>query len=452
MRLRTLIVAVTALAAACSPASGSRSAAVPTGSPAASPSAPTSAAISTSTSAAPSSAVPPSVATSRVVHIGISLPLSADGSGPADAVRDAVLLAIGDAGRTAPIAGLTVEPVVLDHTVNGTDDPTKGTADIMSLVADPTVLGVVGPFNSYIAQRQIPLSSAAQLIQCSPATTDPTLTKGDIARELRQGADVAFLRLAVTDDEIAPAIADYAATVLHAKRAFVVDDGASYGTDLDSSFSARFVADGGQVVGRRVTDFHQSDYSTTLAQGARLHPDVVMFGGVTAPDGDTSAGAAILRSQMPAAGLGGVPLVGGPSLATDDGQPGSLLAIAGAAAKGTYLVDPTPGDYPGRAAFSASFRAAYGHDPDPYAAPGYACAQVILAAIATAARSGGPTREAVRAAATAPGTTVHTILGAVGFDADGDTKSPTVTVYRADPTAGGGKGAWVADRTLVVRP
>jgi len=446
MRLRTLVVAVIVVsAAACSPASN-----VPSGSPAASGSAAASATVAAV--ASPSTAVARPAATSRVVHIGISLPLSADGTRPADAVRDAALLAIRDAARNAPIPGITVEPIVLDHTAFGADDPTKGTADMMSLVADPTVLGVVGPFNSYIAQRQIPLSSAAHLVQCSPATTDPDLTKGAVASQSRQGAPVAFLRLAVTDDEIAPAIADYTATTLHAKRAFVIYDGASYGGALADAFSTRFIADGGQVVARRTTDFHQSDYSVTLAQGARYHPDVVMFGGVTAPDGDTSAGAAVLRHQMPAAGLGGVPLVGGPSLAAGDGQAGSLLAIAGTAAKGTYLVDPTPSDYPGEEAFVASFKAAYGHEPDPYAAPGYACTQVILAALATAARAGDLTREAVRAAATATGSSVDTILGAVSFDADGDTTTPTLTAYRADPTAGGGKGRWVVDRSIVEHP
>ena len=53
------------------------------------------------------------------------------------------------------------------------------------------------------------------------------------------------------------------------------------------------------------------------------------------------------------------------------------------------------------------------------------------------------TREAVRAAAVDPATTFETVLGAVKFDADGDTNQKIISLYTVDLTAADGKGDWV---------
>ena len=438
------------LAAACSlvllAACGSSSSPAPTPPvPTTSPNPPS----ASTTPGTPSSPPPSSVS---AVKIGITLPLTADGSGPTNDVRDGVLLAIKDANAKGLIPGVAIGSVVLDHTVDGADDLDKGVADIQALVADPSVVGVVGPFNSYIAAGQIPLSNQAGLLQCSPSTSNPDLTKGDPGSQLRPSGAVNFLRLSATDDDVVIGVADFAANVLHAKRALVIDDSAGYGIGLADGFTSRFTADGGTVVKRVTTDFHATDYSTVLSAGAKLHPDVVMFGGVTAPDGDTAAGAAVLRHQMAHAGLAGVPLVGGTSLQDQDGTDGSLIAIAGPAAVGTYGAEVTAADFPARAAFDAEFAAAYGHEPDPYAGPGYACAQLILRAVAAAAAKGTVTRDAVRSAAVAPNMPVDTIMGPVSFDAVGDITAPVITITTVDPKANGGSGGWIVARQMAVGP
>jgi ABC-type branched-subunit amino acid transport system substrate-binding protein len=83
--------------------------------------------------------------------------------------------------------------------------------------------------------------------------------------------------------------------------------------------------------------------------------------------------------------------------------------------------------------------------PD-WAAAAYACTQVILASLEAAAEDGPSAdelREAVRAHAVDPGNRYETVLGTVGFDANGDSTQQMISFYRVDPEAADGAGDWV---------
>jgi hypothetical protein len=72
--------------------------------------------------------------------------------------------------------------------------------------------------------------------------------------------------------------------------------------------------------------------------------------------------------------------------------------------------------------------------------------EVILAAVRDVAKVGaseGSLRDAVRANAVDPTKRRETVLGTIGFDANGDSLQQFVTFYRVDPSAAGGKGDWV---------
>jgi branched-chain amino acid transport system substrate-binding protein len=400
---------------------------------------------STSPSVPPTLSSSPAAILGPIVRIGISLPLEADVASGPDAVRDGALLAIADANARGLVKGVTIDPVILDHKSPGGNDLAKAVEDIQTVIRDPTVVGVVGPFQSYVARGQIPLSNAAGLIQCTPSASDPTLTKGPEGQELRVSRpnEVAFLRLGPTDDDVGPGLADFAANTLHARRAFVVDDSGAYGISLANAFGARFQTDAGTVVGRQTTAQDATDYSKVVAAGVALQPDVALFGGVNASGGNGASGAAAFRRAMAAVGLGAVPLLGGDGFKDSDTAGKSLIDLAGRAAVGTYSADLVPGDYPGKARVDAAFRQAYGRGAPPYAGPGYACAQVIIQAIATAAAKGSITRADVRADAADTAATFATVIGSIRFDAAGDVTSPRISVDTVDLKANGGAGAWV---------
>ena len=72
--------------------------------------------------------------------------------------------------------------------------------------------------------------------------------------------------------------------------------------------------------------------------------------------------------------------------------------------------------------------------------------QVILASLHAIAADGldaDGLREALRAYAVDPDHRFETIIGTLGFDANGDSTQQVVSFYRVDPEAADGAGDWV---------
>lgn len=379
-----------------------------------------------------------SAGSGKVIKIGITLPLSGSSLASAGPARDGALLAI----KQFKLDGYTVETVVLDHAVNGVHDPQQGAKDMTTLVGTEGVVGVVGPFNSSVAKVQIPISNEAGLLQCSPANTNPDLTKGDPGKELRaKNPDkINYIRVATTDDIQGPAVAQFGFKK-GLKTVAIIDDTETYGKGLADAFSAEWEKLGGTVVGREGAPKGTSDYTAILTKFAASNPDAVFYGGVTA------TGGGLVRKQMAQAGLdpAKVAYLGGDGIQDGLGSTaGSFINIAGADAVNSYSSVAAIHDIPDAAKFAEAYKAEYKVDPGAYSASGYACAQIILASIATAAKAGDVTKEAVRAAATNTSSSFDTVLGKVSFDAVGDTTQKIISLYSVDMTAGSDKsGDWV---------
>jgi branched-chain amino acid transport system substrate-binding protein len=368
-----------------------------------------------------------STSSGKTIKIGISLPLSGSSLASAGPARDGALLAI----KEFTLAGYTIETVVLDHAVNGVHDPQQGAKDMTSLVSDAAVMGVVGPFNSAVAKVQIPISNEAGILQCSPANTNPDLTKGDPGLQLRakNPTKINYVRVAATDDIQGPAVATYGFTKLGLKKVAIIDDTETYGKGIADAFAAEWTKLGGEVVGREGAPKGTTDYTAILTKFKDAAPDAVFYGGVTA------TGGGLVRKQMPQVGLGTIAYLGGDGI--QDGPKsvdGSFINIAGDAAADSFSSVAAIAEYPGKADFETKYKAAYGVAAGAYSASGYACAQVVLDAIKTAATKGDVTRENVRAAGVDTNTTFQTVLGPVKFDAVGDTNQKIISLYKVDMT------------------
>jgi branched-chain amino acid transport system substrate-binding protein len=372
------------------------------------------------------------------LKIGITLPLSGSAAASAEPARKGAELAIKD----FKLNGYTVKTTVLDHAVNGVHDPQQGAKDMTSLVGDSTVVGAVGPFNSSVAKVQIPISNEAGLLQCSPSNTNPDLTKGDAGKELRaKNPDkINYVRVATTDDIQGPAVAQYGYNTLGLKKVAIVDDTETYGKGIADAFAAEWEKLGGTVVGREGAPKGTTDYTAILTKFKDAAPDAVFYGGVT------STGGGLVRKQMPQVGLGDIPYLGGDGIQDGPGTTdGSFINIAGEAAANSFSSVAAIAEYPGQADFAAKYKAAYNEEPGAYSASGYACAQILLKAIETAASKGDVTRESVRLAGIDPATTFETVLGPVKFDAVGDTNQKIISLYKVDLASAGGKGDWTFD-------
>ena len=360
------------------------------------------------------------------VKIGVDLPLSGAELPNGDPTLKGVELAI----KENPVPGFTVTTNVKDDALNGKHDPQTGATNIGQLVTDTSVFAVVGPFNSNVATAEIPVSNAAGLIQCSPANTNPTLTKGASAVALRatNPTKIAYVRVATTDDIQGQAGADIAYTVAGAKTAYVVDDTETYGKGLADQFVASFTALGGTITGRDgVGASGQSDFTALLTAAKAKNPQFVYFGGVTA------TGGGLLRKQMVQNGMGSIPFGGGDGISDGSAATASsFLNVAGADGDvNTYMTVAAVHDIPDAAKFTADYKAAYGVEPGAYSASGYACAQIYLQALA-ATKSAD--REQIRAYVTTTANKFDTVLGTISFDANGDTSQHVISEYKFDPT------------------
>jgi ABC-type branched-subunit amino acid transport system substrate-binding protein len=148
---------------------------------------------------------------------------------------------------------------------------------------------------------------------------------------------------------------------------------------------------------------------------------------------------------MRAAGRGSTPFLSWDGILDGSGATdGSYLHRTGAAAPGScsgQTAIPPP-----RADFVEAYRARFREEPDQYAAAAYACMQVVLASLAAIAEVGADAselREALRAHAVDPDRRYGTVVGTIGFDANGDSTQQVVSLLRVDPAAADGAGDWV---------
>ena len=379
----------------------------------------------TATSAATSaSSAAAGGASGGTITIGIDLPLSGADASDGRPTANGALLAIEQAQQRGIGKGkFTLKASLLDDAVQGKHDPAAGAQNVKTFISDPTVLAMIGPFNSNVAKSQIPLTNDAQLAQISPSAVSDGLTVGRDARALRSAHpdSNAFFRVCTRDANQGAALANFAKK-LGWKKAYVVDDDETYGKDLADVYARKVANLGVTVLGHEHITANQQDFKALLTKAKALAPDVVFFGGTT------STGGALIRRQMGDVGMSAVPFEGGDGISDQE-----FINVAGPMANGTYytVAAPDVSKLPSAKAFVAQYRQRFGSAPGPYSANAYAAAQVAIAAIdkaITEERGGMPTRaEVLREVA---GTHISTPIGTIGFDRNGDTTSPIVSLIR----------------------
>ena len=390
------------------------------------------------------SAPPASADTSKgTVKIAIELPLQGSELAASQPIINGIRLAIKDAGGAAGGYAVTQpQDAVFDDAVNGAHDPQQGAKNMTTIASDPDIVAVIGPLNSSVALTQIPVSNEAELFQCSPANTNPDLTKGAPAQQIRPaGKPNNYIRVVTTDDVQGPAAATYIFKTLGKKSVFIIDDTETFGKGVADAFEAQFTKEGGTVVDHVGVPKTTTDYASIMTQAAAQKPESIYFGGVTA-----TGGARILKAAV-AAGLADIPYVGPDGI--NDGSAStqnSFLNIAAADAKNSFSTLAGIGDFPAKADFDAKYLAEYGQAATGYAGMGYACAQIVLDAIgragATSPADMTALKVAVRDAGTATDVTYKTILGDITFDANGDTSQKIISIYAFDPAGAEGAGDW----------
>jgi branched-chain amino acid transport system substrate-binding protein len=299
------------------------------------------------------------------------------------------------------------------------------------------VLGVIGPLNSDVALKEIPVANQYGLALISPANTSPELTKGTEALQLRSAHpdQITYFRVCTTDDVQGPAGADYEYQQLKARKAYVVDDSNTFGRGLADEWSREFSSNGGRILAHQHVIAEGADYGAIAAAIKAAHPDIVFFGG------ESATGGGKLRIALVAAGLAGVPYASGDGIQNQE-----YFSIAGVNADNSYAtVAAVNADaLPSAGQFVKSYRATVRTPLGAYAANAYAAAQALINAIAEASaddKGAIPSRAEVLAKLRAT-KDLSTVIGRFSFDENGDTSEHIISIYRAQ----GGKWNFIYQR------
>jgi branched-chain amino acid transport system substrate-binding protein len=361
------------------------------------------------------------------ITIGVDLPLSGADASDGVPTANAVKLAIKDANDGKLVPGFSLAVDVRDDAVNGVHDPAKGAANFKAFVDDATDLGVIGPLNSNVAQTLIPMSNANTLALISPANTSPELTKGTQALALRKAhpIEITYFRDCPTDDVQGSAGATFAYQTLGARRAYVMDDNATFGRGIADQWASQFRSEGGTIVGHLHARPHQTDFSDMIRAASAAGVDIVFFGG------ESSTGAAAARKQMAGTALARTPYESGDGI-----QNQQFLDVAGSEAENSYatVAAANAANLPTADTFMKEYQTAYGQSAGAYSATAYVATTVLVEAIAHSVQANGgkmPSREQVLDQLRAT-PNFSTILGLFSFDQNGDTTLKIVSIWKVE--------------------
>jgi branched-chain amino acid transport system substrate-binding protein len=360
-----------------------------------------------------------SSASASTVTIGVDAPLTGPLSALGLGIKNSVDLAIKTANKTNEVPGITFQTSVMDDKAS----PQQGQQDATSLVADNNVVGVVGPLNSGVAVSMQKIFDDANLVEVSPANTNPSLTQGPAwasgnkARQFKS-----YFRTATTDAIQGPFAAQFAYSTLNKKKVFLVDNKLTYGVGLVATFKDEFTKLGGTVAGQDHVTSGASDYSSTVTAIKSSGADFVYFGGEY-PD------VAPLTKQLKSAG-DNIPVIGG-----DGMYDPTYIKLAGDKAEGDYAtsVGAPVETLSSATQFIANYKA--GGYTDPYAAYGgysYDSAWAIIEAVkAVVSANNGKLpanpRQAIENAMAQ--VNFQGVTGQVSFDQYGDATNKQLTVY-----------------------
>jgi len=330
--------------------------------------------------------------------IGVDVQLTGPEAAQGKAVLDAVNRVV-EAEYHGRIEGLPLTVRQFDDSANGRRDPAQGRRNLERMLADSTLVGLVGPLSSDVAEAEIPIANAAHLVLVSPGATNGCLTKSlptciTPPADLRPSGLNDFFRVVATDDLEPFALLQYATSTLHATHFAVGSDGQDYGKVARAGFEAALKKAG--LTAATTAEFDPASQTATdafLAEAKTAGADAVFFGGRDA------GGACKVRLRMQAPFGTTAPFLGESGISGD-----GCLKDAAAMAPGVYSVTAGMGP-PTRLAETA--------------------ARVLLHALTSSVKAAGgnvPNREDVRAAV-ARSTDPR-------FDSNGDTGERVFTVFQ----------------------
>ncbi|MFZ1684663.1 MAG: branched-chain amino acid ABC transporter substrate-binding protein [Candidatus Zixiibacteriota bacterium] len=337
----------------------------------------------------------------KVVKVALVCPLTGDDAAHGQGMKRGFTLAIEDANAAKKLGDIKIEMVAFDDR----SDPKEAVTIANQIISDPQIIGVVGHLNSGCSIPASQIYNKRNLVQITPASTNPKLTQ--------QGFKNVF-RICGTDDVQGSFCALYAFDTLKYTNVAIIHDKTAYGLGLAEEFQKSYLATGGQVISFDGIDRGDKDFKALITRIKSSSPQMVFFGGLYAEGG-------LISKQMKELGLA-VPLMGGDGILTNE-----FPRIGGSSTEGDLatMVGYPPQKLPDAADFLARYAVRFpGEDVQPYDPLTYEAAMLLLTAYINAGQDKEKLIPAVAAIE------YKGILGATSFSENGDSKNKLVSMNR----------------------
>lgn len=326
------------------------------------------------------------------------------------------------------INGMTLQYQACDDSTAqaGTWDSATCSANANAYAQDPSVIGVLGTFNSGCAELEIPVLNRApggSVAMVSPANTWPGLTQktktpGEPNKYYPTGSRN-YARVVAADNFQGPALA-LTAQKLGVKSVYILDDKQAYGLGV-----ATYFRDAAKKLGIQIKGFAAyntktgTNYQALMQQIGATHPDAIMVGGLVCENGGQ-----LIKDKVSVLG----PNTKVKLLLPDGFTTQSTIDEAGAAnAEGLYasVAGVPPDQLKGAGAtFVSQFNSTYNPDAlDPYTPYAAAAAQVLLNAIAASDGSRADIAKHLFGVQV-----TDSVLGSFAIDQNGDTNQGSMTI------------------------
>ena len=334
--------------------------------------------------------------------IGFQGPLSGDNSALGINEDDGVKLAVDEANARGDLP-FTLK--VAEGDDQGTPDQAPAAAQ--KLIADSSVVAVVGPAFSGATKASAGLYAQSKLVTVSPSATNPTLTDP-------KNGFTAFLRGAPNDNMQGHGMAEFLAKKIKAKTVSVVDDKTDYGVGLAEVARNELKAAGVTVVNDSVPQ-KTPDYTTAATKVVNAHPDALIYAGYYAD-------LAPFAKKLKDAGFKGVGISG------DGSKDDKFVQLAGPAAESWYLTCPCTDATKEQNTkdFAAAYQKKFGVAAGTYSGEAYDITNMIIGEMKKLGKD--VTRDKLLAALRTAD--YQGLTKEFSFDANGEFKGKNVYIYQ----------------------
>jgi branched-chain amino acid transport system substrate-binding protein len=341
-----------------------------------------------------------------VIKIGVAGPITGAYAKFGEQLVKGATLAAETINAAGGINGRKIEIVPGDDQC----DPKQARAVANSFVNDK-VYAVVGHFCSSSTIPASEVYDEANILQITPASTNPQVTDRGLA---------AVFRTCGRDDQQGNVAGDFIAKQLKAKRVAVIHDKDTYGQGLADATKARLRTHGIKEVLYEGITRGDKDFNSLVTKMKGLKVDVIYFGGI-----HTEAG--LIVRQAREQGLKAT-FISGDGIVTSE-----FASIAGPAADGVLMTfGADPRNLPNATDVVKKFRDS-GYEPEAYTLYSYTTMQIIAEALA----NNDVTNDGAKLAEYIKSKSFSTVMGDKAFDSKGDLKVTDYVVYKWYPSGGG---------------